>query len=256
MSRTLQVLLVACFGLVPDVCRAAQGVPDISYQDAKSLFADGDQDYCMDGAYHARAGDKWLALVETANGWFLQEAAVSDAGKVEARSGRAHWFFKKKDVPFGPGPVTNARIEPARTANSSITATTFDFGGKHWRWVEWGSVEPGMFVLTDGARGWTTMPRESNGDQWIAPSEIEVPEQYRRKAATAAADADVDMRDEYGSGTFQIEWAGDVNHDGLLDFIAHSTEKEAWDDELWVGQETPAGTLRFKPVVGSGDACD
>lgn len=253
MLYRLSLLLIVCLALAPLAGRAEGDVAGDSYKNAKDLFAAGDQDYCMDGHYRAKPGDRWLAVAETAHGWALQDAVVSLKGKVEARSGHATWFFKNQNLPFGTGPVTAAKIKPVKTLNQTITAVTFDFGGRHWRWVEWGSADadPGMFYLSDGVHRWTTTATQNNGVQWIESAQVELPQPYRRPPASE----DEGARDEYGDGVFQLQWAGDLNHDGVLDFIVYSAEKEAWGDALWLGEKLPGG-LRFRQVLAAGDACD
>jgi len=240
--------LIACGVLWPLAGHATNDV-SVSYRDAKELFAFGDQHYCMDGPYHAKPGDPWLALAQTAKAWVLEDAFVSPEGEIKARDGEPAWFFKNQRLPFGPGPVVVAALEPATTVNRTITATTFDFGGKHWRWVESGAD---MFYLSDGARRWTTSASQRNGELWIEPAEVELPEAYRR----APLNDQAGVRDEYEDGVFQLRWAGDLNNDGILDFIVYSMEKEAWGDALWMGERTQSGNLRFKQVLASHDGCD
>ena len=258
MSRRMGLLWIGCLTLAPLVCQAADNAPDVTYEQAKGLFTPGDQDDCLDGPYRAKPEDQWLALVETAQGLALQNAVITPQGKVKAVHGKVEWFFKASNLPSRAGPVVATKLETISTNDPDRPQINFRFAGKRWHWIDWGAWDDKAFFLTDGVSRWSLAgDPAADATRLMLKTNIKVPGSYMHALETPGAFETGAMREDgYANGTYLIIWAGDLNHDGLLDFIVSSSHVEAAGNELWIGEKSRNGDLQFKRVASANEGCD
>lgn len=246
MSR---LILICLSPFIFPVVALAILASDNTYEQAKGIFPSGQQDYCLDGIYRAKKSDKWLAMVRANNGLELQEALISESGIVKPKFGKAYWFIKNKTALLSKGAVTESRIKRIKTNNPRRTASSFRFNQKNWHWVEWGS-DAQSFYLTDGINQWSSIDWPEPQSKEITISRVKVPAEYMANAPQP----DPEGRD-YQVGEYNLEWAGDLNNDGLLDFIVGWKGKETWGNHLWLGTKGKNGHLRFILVAEGNDGC-
>lgn len=223
-------------------------IPSQSYEQAKAIFPDGEQDHCFDGPYRAKKKDRWLVMVNVGDKWLLTDAVITSEGRVEAKDGKAAYFFKHRNLPLKNGPIATAEISSIPTGNVNVSEVVFIFQDETWKWVEWG-VREKSFFLSNGKTKWTLAESSGKQSKRLARLNVDVPPSYRKRTSPT------DRRGrDYENGSYKLVWAGDLNADGLLDLIVAWSGKETWGHHLWLGEGTARRTS-FRLALNANDGC-
>ncbi len=223
--------------------QASAAEAQVTYQQAKEIFPRNAQDHCFDGPYYAASHDRWLVLAQNGLQWEMQQAVIRD-GRVMARRGIGRFFIKQLDLSLLPRKVKAATIY-TRLNNGHMSEYSFRLDGKRWHWIEWGASE---FYLEQAAHRWVIGQSDQvSAGKMLVPGRAEVPPAMRALPFVE--------RDLYEPGNMVLHWAGDLNGDGLPEFITYRQIKEAWGTLLWSAVRSATGGITVKVIAEGSDGC-
>lgn len=238
---TIKACLSIGLGLL--LVQGSAAVAQVTYQQAKEIFPRNTQDHCFDGPYYAASHDRWLVLAQNGLQWEMQQAVIRN-GRVLARRGIGRFFIKQLDLSLLPRKVKAATIY-TRLNNGHMSESSFRLDGKRWRWIEWGASE---FYLEQAAHRWVIGQSDQvSAGKMLVPGRAEVPPAMRALPFVE--------RDLYEPGNMVLHWAGDLNGDGLPEFITYRQIKEAWGTLLWSAVRSATGGITVKVIAEGSDGC-
>jgi hypothetical protein len=166
----------------------------------------------------------WLALTETAiqptQLWVAQAGVASD-------NSAERFFFK--DIPLRVGPIAKARVKPRKVNTTARSEYDVAFGDARYRFIEWGGISFALQTLSPTGK---IVKTEVHGEEAIPP-----------KAYAVSAENQDRYHDDGYDGRSGIEFAGDFNGDGIVDFLLNYWVSEASGLILWLSNPE-TGTRR------------
>jgi FG-GAP repeat len=153
---------------------------------------------------------KWLALTDK---HIISTKLFVLNGRVVSDDPNERFYFK--DIALKTGQYTPSQVKARPTNTTSRTEYSFSFGGKSYRFTEWGAFEFALSAVLP--TGQTRLVQISRGD--AIPSEAYTVSTTPR---------------EYDVGSMKLESVGDFNGDGYPDLLLSYGSKEADGLVLWL----------------------
>lgn len=184
-------------------------------------------------SFQVTQNKKWLVLVSRRGKQFIEPAIYSKSKGLSSKAGKPLFFIELTDRINKMGELRSYKFDPKSGEDvwSRILKQRIHANNKTWRFVSWVG---GKYIET-GASRWARTTRAQEEIQTMEKKQINEP------PSTELAFPDSELS--------KIIWAGDLNHDGEVDFIATVSGKESWGYQLWISEKGQNGEIMFVLVA-------